>query len=233
MPRLFYATIALLAAAAPWTVQAGLDREFEAEYALTYRGLIIGEIRLHWERPGGDRYRYTAQGEPRGLARLVSGADFLERSRGRIADGRILVDSYESREGGKLRERWRINEEHAREEVSGSDLLLNSVRPLDPLAAQIDGMLAFTDGRLSEPGDEITFTIVDGDELSDFTLRFTETVTIEVGGVRYTAHQVERIHRGSRKTRFWLAPELNYFPVQLEQVSRGGTRLTATLRTAP
>lgn len=232
MPRLRHAAAALLMAAAT-AAQANLNEGFEAEYVLTYRGFIVGEIRLHWERPSGERYRYTARGEPRGLARLVSGADFFERSRGRIVNGRVVTDSYESREGGELKERWRIDDEHAQEEVSGKTLPLSGERPLDPLSVQVDGMLAFMNGRLQEPGDEITFTIVDGDELSTYTLHFTGTTTVEAHGTKYGAHRVERVHRGDRKTRFWLAPELDYFPVKLEQVSSSGTRLLATLRKPP
>jgi hypothetical protein len=197
---------------------------FAAEYAVSYGSLSVGSS--HFElRPGTGpgRWVFESRADAQGLARLV-------------ASGTLVQTSWLTVDGDQVRpQRFRFDDGSARKHedanlsfdwksgrVSGDakgqpvDLAVASGTQ-DPVSSQLSIMVALLAGR--EPANE---PMVDGGKLRDTEVRRERRERVKTPAGEYdTVVYTSRRPGGRRVTWMWLAPDLQYLPVRMEQVRDG------------
>ena len=215
--------LATLAVAAFPAATAEL-RPFVATYSAKYSIFSVGEIRLELQRgnaPG--RWTLETRGDPGGLARIVTSATLLQTSRLELKDGRIrpleftLNDGVESRQ-----EDISLDFDWARGRVTGTakgnpvDLELPPDTQ-DPTSFNLALMMALQDGRPISP-----LPMVDGPKLKTYQQRRVRNERIKTPAGAFDTVLVVSSREGSdREAHMWLAPELGYLAVQVEQYRKG------------
>jgi hypothetical protein len=197
---------------------------FVAEYAVSYGSMSVGTS--HFElKPGAEpgRWVFESRSDAHGLARL-------------IASGRLVQTSWLTVEGDQVRpQRFRFDDGSTRKQedanlafdwpggrvtgdAKGEPVDLEIVPGLqDPVSSQLAMMVALLAGREPE-----SLPMVDGGRLRETEVRLErrERVTTPAGEFDTLVYTSRR--PGSRRvTWMWLAPELQYLPVRMEQLRDG------------
>ena len=197
---------------------------FVAQYQAKYTWLSVGDIRLELKREGTPgQWILETRGDASGLARLV-------------ASGTLVQTSWMQVEGDSVRPlKFRLDDgmERAKEDVSlefdwqaaratgiakgnpvDEEILPNTQ---DPVSFQFAMMLALQNGK--EPGQ---LPMIDGRKLKlyDHTFLRKERVTTPAGTFDTVVYRSAR-PESSREAIMWLAPELGYLAVQVEQYRKG------------
>jgi hypothetical protein len=146
------------------------------------------------------------------------GSHATERSRFRLRDNRIRVEAYDmERSIVGIRREYRNRFDWGRGEVSvsGSDdaLLPLDEAPLDALSWQLAMRCDFAAG-----AEEASYPVVRRDRIRRYAFRLTGTERRKTALGTLDTLVVDRVTDGNRSTRVWLAPDLNYLLVRLEQV---------------
>jgi len=215
--------VAALAAASSPAAAAAL-RPFVAEYSAKYGWMSVGEIRLELSRaqPPGTWVLET-QGDPGGLALVLTRAKLVQTSRLEVKEGRLrpleftLNDGVESRQ-----EDISLDFDWARGRVTGTakgkpvDLEL-APDTQDPTSFNLALMLALQDGRATSP-----LPMVDGPKLKIYEQRQLRTERIKTPAGSFDTVLIVSSRQGSdREAHMWLAPALGYLAVQVEQYRKG------------
>lgn len=193
---------------------------YEAEYHLTDGSSRVGSAVMGLE-PTGESWRYYSRVKPEGVFALfvgkVSDSTLLEVHDGNLRPLRYRHDGGEKDEQIEVEFHW--SEGEAR--VSGPKR--NAVLPLEPgthdqFSAMLAVILALADDRKRF---ELP-SIDDEGEAEPLVFEHAGRETIEVPlGTWETVH-VRRIRENSkRETETWLAPELDWVPVRIDQSKDG------------
>lgn len=190
---------------------------FEAEYRLTDGSARLGRATLALE-PARDGWRYHSRVEPEGLLALLAGE---------VQDEAVL----EAHGGGLRPLRFRHAEDDGRLAVdfdwAAGEARVSGRReatlPLEPgthdqFSAMLAVIRAFAAGekRLQLP------SIDDEGEREPLVFEHAGRARIEVPLGSYDTIHVRRIREHSkRETETWLAPELNWVPVRIDQSRKG------------
>jgi hypothetical protein len=216
-------TLAALAVAAFPAAAAEL-RPFVATYAAKYTWLSVGEIRLELQRGAGPgRWTLETRGDPGGLARLVTSATLLQTSRLEVKDGRIRPLEFRLDDGVASREEdISLDFDWVRGRVTGTakgkpvdvELVPDTQ---DPTSFNLALMTALQDGRPISP-----LPMVDGPKLKTYQQRRVRNERIKTPAGSFDTVLVISSRDGSdREAHMWLAPELGYLAVQVEQYRKG------------
>ena len=217
--------LTLLALATPWAGAA--PASFEASYRIEHRGMHVADARFVLapaERP--NEYSFRSETRPRGLASLVRRGRPTEASLFRIEGESVVPLSYELRDG------TRKGEDNIAVEFDWGDLQATSSYrgdtvqlPLDEpvltrLALQVQVMEELAAGR--QPS---SYLLVHRNELKryDYEALGSETLKTKIGALE-TERYIQQRQGSSRRILLWLAPELGYMPVRMEQQRKGKTR---------
>lgn len=226
MPRIvrdaFAALLTLLAATA---VAGGGElpaplTPFQAEYRLTDGSSRVGRAEIGLE-PVREGWRYYSRVKPEGLYALlvgdVSDTAWLEVHGGGLRPLRFRHHGSEKDERIEVEFDWAAGE--ARVDGPEADTAL----PLEPgthdqFSAMLAVILAFADGR-----DRLELPSIDDDGKAEplvFEQAGRESIEVPLGTWK-TVH-VRRIRENSkRETETWLAPELGWVPVRIDQRKKG------------
>jgi hypothetical protein len=216
-----FALVSLLASD-PTAAQAVAT--YEAVYDISYKGRDIGTSRFS-VKPGNapGSYRFLSNSELTGLiARIVVPHPVVEDSSFTVVDGHVRPIAFRHEDGSRsgeanysIRFDWPTSAEisvagHSREIVLEPGVL-------DRGSAQVSLARAVASG---SPPRELA--IIDDDGLETYRVSrlepaATSTAAGEFQTVRYEQHR----EGSSRRTVFWLAPELRYLPVRIEQLRNG------------
>ncbi len=193
---------------------------FEAEYQLTDGSSRVGSAVFGLE-PADGGWRYYSRVKPEGLYALLIG---------KVSDS-TLLEVHDSglrplrfrHQGSKSDERIEVEFDWAAGEARVSGPERNDTLPLEPgTHDQFSAMLALT---LALAGDEDRLelpTIDDEGEAEPlvFERAGQESITVPLG--TWDTIRVRRIRENSkRETESWLAPELDWVPVRIDQRKKG------------
>lgn len=240
--------------AAPAT-GAGLTPH-ETEYKVRVSG-VSGRLTTRLE-PRGDGFEATHVLEPRGFASLFASGDVRERARfADLGDG-LQPLAYESRNtlredsGAELAFDWaerRVTGVHYEEgntqavdaplDPSVFDRLTMQYRLMQELADGMtitapagDAAVAADDGDGSDPSARTDYVLFDGEETRPIVMTPVGERDVRTGAGTFATIGVQHQKEGSsRRTVLWLAPELDYLPVVIEQYRKDKLQVRATLQT--
>jgi len=199
-------------------------RPFVASYSAKYTWLSVGEIRLELRRdsaPG--KWVLESRGDPGGVARLITSSTLLQTSRLEVRDGRVRPLKFELNDGVASRQEdialdfdWNGNRVTGTAKGKPVDAALVP-ETQDPVSFQLAMMTALQDGRAPGP-----LPMVDGPKLKTYEQRRVRNERIKTpAGTFDTVLYVSSREGSDREAHMWLAPELGYLAVQIEQYRKG------------
>jgi len=197
---------------------------YVATYAVTYRGLSAGTLRMELKRePGSDRHIFETRANPSVLARLVIGRDAVERTVFESTPEGIrpiewtLEDGKSGTDGdGHLKFDWAANRVVG--EYEGKPVELPTQPGLqDRLSMQVAVSDELVRGR--EPKSVL---MVNGDTANQYTYvrGTTQELDTKIGKLETVIFESTR-PGSSRVSKVWHAPSLEYLPVRAEQIRKG------------
>lgn len=196
-------------AIADFSACASVLTPYEAAYVSTYRGLAMqGRRTLKAQSDGTFVLSHTAS---------KLGNSVTERSVFRIQDNRIRVEKYDmtrSMLGVKREQHSWFDWDKGEVRVTGRNSLVLPLddQPLDPLSYQLAMRCDFALGKAYGSYPVVTRKTI---KHYRFEVTGTERLATDIGNLETLV--VERVTDGKRSTRVWLAPDLNYLMVRLEQ----------------
>lgn len=211
---------------------AAIPQPFAATYAVTFRGLDAGTLRMEWRRDGQpDRYVFETRANPSALARLVVSRNAVERTVLETTPDGVRPVSWEADDGksgnkgdGKLQFNWNDHTVTGNFEGKPVNLPLEDGME-DRQSIQIVAMTALLRGE--EPG---TIAMINGDSVRRYTYTRgrTETVDTKLGKLDTVIYESTRPN-SNRLSRVWHAPSLEYLPARAEQIRKGKVETVMTL----
>jgi hypothetical protein len=202
---------------------------FTATFSVKYSGFSVGSSQLQLRRddePG--RWIIESRASARGLARLLASGTLVQTSWLAIDEGGVRPLRFRFDDGMERRAEdisldfdWSAGRVTGTAKTAPVDLAI--VPGLqDPVSIQIATMLALLDGR--QPGE---LPMIDGGRINTYEYKFQRSERLETAAGSYDTLVYTSSRAGSSRVAWmWLAPELGYLAVQLEQY-RGDKRLFA------
>lgn len=227
--RLVLATLATLIALPG---QAELA-PFVAAYEVKYANFEAGRSTLRLTpAQGTGQWRMESTADATGLARLVAGGTLTQVSTVEVRGERVQPLRFSFNDGMSrvdedidLTFDWRGR--RVRGAAKGEPVDLELVADLqDMVSVQLRVMLALQAGNMPA-----SLPLIDGNRIK--TYRYTEVrrERLKTAAGEYDTVVYESTREGSdRVTRSWLAPELGYLTVQMEQERRGRRLLSMSLQ---
>jgi hypothetical protein len=223
MRKLVWAIVGLAACNAAHANDLALQ-PYVATYAVTYRGLDAGTLRMELSREGqSNRYSFETRADPSVLARLVIGRDAVERSVFETTENGLrplewsLEDGKSGKKGdGQLKFDWSANKVIG--EFEGERVELPTQPGLqDRLSIQVAVSAALVQGR--EPN---SIVMVNGDKTREYTYEkgSTQSLDTSLGNLETIIYESTR-PGSNRVSKVWHAPTLEYLPVRAEQIRKG------------
>ncbi|MFP4130701.1 MAG: DUF3108 domain-containing protein [Thiohalospira sp.] len=212
--------------------------DVELEYRVKRSGFDLGTMERTITREpvdgeSGHEYRVASVARPGGMARLLFSGDTRESSRFLWDDDGIRPLEYRYRQRtGKdkdIRLSFHYGDEVVREAVRGREWELTAGAQ-DLVSAQFTVMRGLAAGET-----EFEFPVVDEDGLEGYRYEVTGEVERETPAGTWQTVRVEQIRDkpGKRRSIFWLAPELGYLPVAVEQHKGDDRKGLLELKKAP
>lgn len=217
--------------ATPATVAGTPDTltPFQAEYKVRFKGLR-GTMSLALEATP-DGYRATSRLSPKGFGALFARGELVETSEFSIDDHGLRPTRYTKQDTvGKNDDRVTLLFDWAAGLASGTlnDTELShdlDEQSVDRASLQYALMLDMMHGRSAT-----TYTMLDSERRKTVVIEQGGERQIEVPLGRFTAQEVRHQSEGSsRRTVLYLADELGYLPVRIEQYKNDKLRVRADL----
>jgi len=193
---------------------------FEARYQVTDGSTRVGEAEFGL-RADGETWRYYSRVKPEGLYALLVGrvedTAWLEMHDGALRPVRFIHDESGDEDDIRIDFDWSEDTARIRRRGEDSSLALASGTH-DQFSAMLAVMRAFAGGdrRLQLP------SIDDGGEVEPLTFEREGTVSVTTPSGTFDTVHVRRVRKNSkRETESWLAPELGWIPVRIDQRRKG------------
>lgn len=198
-------------------------RPFEALYTLVKAGLPIGkrEISLKHRSEGG--FLYQAESWPVGVVALFKDDRIVERSHWVLNGETIRPLNYSYRQSGRRKRDVSL-------EFDWDKLMVTNTIDTKPWQMDIpaDAMdkLVYTLALmrdLKQGREELVYAIADGGRLKSYRFERLGEEKVETPLGVFKAAHLKRIRKPGKKrqTHVWLAAELDYLPVVIEQDEKG------------
>jgi hypothetical protein len=198
---------------------------FTAEYQLNRGNMLIGKVTntLRLEKDGS--YTYTSITKPVGIVAAFSSDVITEISQGQIKHNRILPITYTYEHKRKKRPKFR------KQQFDWHTNKLSTLAPKPQLSIDIPkdtqdkaSMVLAMMLAIPSDADDIKIKVADKKNLKIYRINKQGTEQIKAGGSDYSSVKLGVSKPGKEpSTRFWLAPELNYLPVQIEKLEKKKT----------
>lgn len=229
--RHFMTFIGLLPWLAPGASAAGQPlRAHHAEFRLRLSGLPVGRMERELRRQSERHWIYHSLARTTGVAAAFRDDRIMERVMLEQQGGQLRPLSYTMQQTGRRERREQLRFNWAESVVQSTEhgWRIEDVPAglLDELGAQV---VLITDLQNGQRG-ELSYQVADDGEIKTYRFQVGEAPeSVDTGLGRYESLKVERIREDSdRQTAFWSAPELDYWPVKVEQ-HEGGARAVMTL----
>jgi hypothetical protein len=212
---------------------------FVAIYQVAWHGISAGEsaLTLALRTPG--TYSYSSNIKAHGIFRLVFPDALIQSSTFTFADGHVVPLHYqESGLAHNHSDEVDLTFDRVSDRVHGTSETHPVDEPLDPgiqdpMSVQIELMQQLQAGLAPTQ-----FKLFDKDQAKEYfyTRERTEVLTTPLGTLDTVVYRSDR-PGSDRVTRLWLAPKLNYLPLQAERARKGSVdlsmRITALTRATP
>lgn len=196
---------------------------FAATYAISYRGLEVGQLRFELREGEAGTYIYEAHAKPGLLASLAVGELAVERTVMRIDSDGVRPLSWYLDDGksgdakdGALVFAW------DKKMVTGIMERQNIQLPTEPglqdrLSIQVAVLTTLLRGQVLN-----TISMIDHNKIKRYSYRLTGSGRIKTPAGEFATILYESTRPGSsRVSRVWHAPALGYIPVRAEQLRKG------------
>jgi hypothetical protein len=211
------ALAALLATAVAAAGDAPPLAPFNADYQVQRNGKELGRATLTLRPAGDGTWEFSERTEgTKGMASLL-GVDVTEQSTFRWRDGMPEGLDYRYDQHTALKSRQRSTR-------------FDWTAPLDESAMDRNLVTIALMAALKAGAHELSFAVVDKDRVSAqrYVRGARESLSLPAG--RIEAVRIDRQRENSRRTTtLWLAPRLDWLPVQIEQVEKNGETITLQL----
>ncbi|MEA5444787.1 DUF3108 domain-containing protein [Gammaproteobacteria bacterium AB-CW1] len=202
----------------------GKERGFTAEYRAYYGSMRGASTVFTLERWNDDEWLWQSRSEPAGVVSMFRDDIITERSRFRVVENGIqaLDYRYHHREGGDTRRQrhlaFDLNDGIVRFNDDGDRGELEvPAHSLDRFLAQYVLMRSLANDERPEG-----FHIVDRDRQFEQALDYAGEERIRTRAGRFDTVRVDLKDADSERVlSLWMAPELDYLPVKLEQSEPG------------
>jgi Protein of unknown function (DUF3108) len=206
-------------------------RLYHASYSVSRNDLQIGAAEFTLSRNPDGSYLYRSVTQPVGLAALFFSDVITESSQFLVKSGRLesLVYSY-THSGDEHDDTEHIRFDWSDNSAESNDGKKHKTIPIEPgvydrALAQLAVSLDLASGRLADG-----YRVLDHGEISDYHMLREADAKLTTPAGEYQVIKVARKDvKKKRTTTFWLAPELDYLPVQIEQTEPGKATISLTL----
>ena len=203
-------------------------------YDVAWGSVPLGEGQLTLSTTSEDCYRYELRTEPIGLIAWTYGApsevsEFCVRGQ-RLVPSRMSFSNPKRKKDG-----FTLDFDFAKGQVLGgrNGPLAIEAGTVDRLSVQQAGRLwVKANAGKADPG-TVVLTVADHKRVKAYTFAIGGRGQVETPAGRFDAIRFERIDDPKTTLRFWLAPELDYMPVKVENLEDGDPKLNLTLRKRP
>lgn len=197
--------------------------EYTAEYEVRNGGRHVANAEFRVARIESGNFVFTSSARARGLFRLIRPDPAVEHSEFSVADDGIVPNGFRYEDGSRKGEdNFAIEFDRGAGEVRVTGPSGNLTGPLEPGlldrgSLQVALMRDLAACRLPGP-----YRYVDDDGIREYRYERLEDLPTETGiGTLDTVRLAQRREGSSRETILWLAPELGYLPVRIEQIRNG------------
>lgn len=204
---------------------------YHATYAVNRNNLHIGNAEFSLTRAANGTYDYQSVTQASGLASLLFSDVITEISYFAVYDGRLqpLLYSYTHAGHGHDRDQTiRFNwARHLAESTDGDEHKNFPIKPgvYDRALAQLAISIDMAQGRLPE-----NYRVLDHGEWQNYHMQRAGQARIRTSAGEFDTVKVARNDaKKNRVTTFWLAPKLDYLPVQMQQTEPGKATITLEL----
>lgn len=206
--------------------------EFSAAYVFERGRVTVGETRAQLEQTKDGIYRYTSVSEARGLISLFVDDVIREESIYQDDGKQITPISYTYRHEGSKKNR---NEKIAYDWTDGVATIdyrghesSVELKPgtIDLFLLRVALMNDIEDDKIDK-----SYRVIDNGRVKSFHLRGDELESVSTPAGNFETVRVERIDENEdKRLRLWLARELNYLPVRVEQEKHNEETLRLSLK---
>ena len=214
-----------------------LPHEFSANYALEMYGTVLARATYTLEHTE-DGLTMTQSTRPAGLVALLRDDRIDVRSDMVVNNGQLLLVNYDYKHSGDEKDRnvrfkinWQTNHKQeltgkATGVYEGREVDINIDRPVwDPLSIQVPIMI---DADKSMPPHEHELFM--NGEFKHYLFENYGKEKINFNGQQFTAVKIAgKETKRDRAMYVWMAPELHYIPVKIEQWKNGKHKSTVIL----
>jgi hypothetical protein len=225
------AALAGLAAAPAPAQDATTVVPYRADYSVRYKGRRVARAEFSVTAEGDGQYVYSSSTKARGLLKLVAPHPAVDRSRFRVTDGAIRPSRFEYEDGSrKGDDNFSIDFDAKTREAhiataDGSKSVPFDAGLLDRGTLQVALMRDLRACRTPGP-----YRYVDDEGIETYRYERIDDSPAETGiGTLETVRFAQQRENSSRRTILWLAPELAFLPVRMEQLRDGEVETVFTL----
>jgi hypothetical protein len=201
---------------------------FVAIYQVAWHGITAGDSTLTLVAQTPGTFSYSSNIKAHGIFRLVFPDALIQDSTFTLANGHVIPLHYQ--ESGLARDHSDVvdlNFDRGSGRVHGTANTHPVDQPLDagiqdPMSVQIELMLQLQAGLAPTH-----FKLFDKDEAKEYfyTRERTEVLQTPLGALETVVYRSDR-PGSDRVTRLWLAPSLNYMPLQANRSRKGSVDLS-------
>lgn len=199
-------------------------KPFSARFSVSRGALPLGDlvVKLSLEKP--DHYYYHAETIPGLLARLFTGDEIIEESRGSLTPDAVIPERYNLKQKGneaehtEIRFDWHDDKAHTTSEgVTWSQQIDAGTQ--DRLSQQL--MLRL---HLAQGMKVMEYPVADGGKIKRYRFQVVGEEPVKTPNGRLRCLKVQRT-KGTRPPDYiiWFAPDLDYLPVRIERKQKSGT----------
>lgn len=205
---------------------------YEASYRVHYGPVSVGTIDYALAPAEEDRWVFRGEAHPSAWAGWLPVDSLNERSRFRYRDGRLLPERYETRgqtDDGPMARALVFDEAGQRVAVYKDGQLRKT---LDVPAGTYDPALLQLVLRHEVARGEraIRYRFVDGGKLKTYRFEVRGEEPLDTPAGLFDTVRVVRVDDPDKRSVLWLAPTLDYLPVQFEQREAGRPTVRLALR---
>lgn len=209
-----------------------LPQQFTAVYTVTKSGMTIGETKRTLGRiddKDGTQYQFESITRPKGIARLFTSGQVVERSVWRFFNKLPRPEQYTFfNSGRKKTHRVQIDFDWQKKQVINTINDQPWAMPLedgtqDKLLYQLRIMQDLPTSKTA-----LRYPVADGGKLKYFDIKILGKKRIRTKLGVFDTIRLRRI-KGKRKTTIWCAQQLGYLPVRIEQQKNDDSPVVATL----
>jgi hypothetical protein len=228
--------ISMLISFLPASVSAvTLPPDFKASYSLEKYGNIVAEMQLSLETAEG-RAIYRSQSKTRGLAALLSREKIDETSQLDVSEPsslpQLMTYRLRHQKRKKRDQQFAVTTSQASVfrvlGIYGDQPfeLEHTTRVWDRLSVQL-ALICLANNSTEIPP-KARFQVINKGRLNEYLFEYEGESVVKIKDRSYPALKFKRTH-GKRSTTLWLAKELHFLPVQIEQYKNGELNLRMSL----